>query len=347
MKLKLVDPLQLPNDLAERWRELQATNPGLSSPYFTLAFVQAIARSRPGVRVSVIDDGAAFFPFQHESFGFGVGRPVGSPMSDYHGLIAPAGCELDVREIVRRSGLMGWEFNHVPATQANFAKWGTKEAVSPIIELGQWTGGSGSAREQAARKFRKLEREVGKVTFEFDCRDRDVFDTCLRWKQEQYRRTGLHDAFADSSSRWIKDGLARLFEIREAELSGCLSVLRVDERPVAAHFGMRSRTDLHYWFPSYDPAVGNYSPGVLLLMKMADAAAAAGISRLDLGRGDARYKDQAATGVLPLIEGCVVVQPLAWKMLEARKGARRMARALVQRLKSGGDKTSAAPAEAG
>ncbi len=345
MKLKLVDPLQLPSDLAERWRGLQASNPELSSPYFTLAFVQAIASCRSGVRVAVVDDGEAFFPFQHEPLGFGVVRPVGSPMSDYHGLIAPAGCELDVREIARRSGLLGWEFDHVPATQTSFAKWSSKEAGSPLIELAEWVGGSGSVREQAGRKGRKLEREMGEVTFEFDCRDRDIFFTCLRWKLEQYKRTGMYDVFAGRNGRWMRDSLLRLFEVREPELSGCLSVLRVNGTPVAAHFGMRSRTDLHYWFPSYDISVSSYSPGILLLIRMADAAAAAGLNRLDLGRGDALYKNRVATRIAPLLEGCVVVQPLAYRMLEARKGARRLARALANRLK-GGAKADAAPAEA-
>jgi CelD/BcsL family acetyltransferase involved in cellulose biosynthesis len=241
---------------------------------------------------------------------------------------------------------MGWEFNHVPMTQPAFLKWATKEACSPIVELAQWSGGTGSVREQAGRKLRKLEREMGEVDFEFDCRDRDVFNACLSWKKEQYKRTGMYDIFASRNGRWLKDSLSRLFDVREEELSGRLSVLRVNGTPAAAHFGMRSRTDFHYWFPSYDVAVGSYSPGILLLMKITDATAAAGMNRLDLGRGDARYKSQVATDMLPLVEGCVVVQPLAHGLLQARKGARQMARALKRRLKGEGEKAKTAPAEA-
>ena len=88
--------------------------------------------------------------------------------------------------------------------------------------------------------------------------------------------------------------------------SGVLSVLYVGERPIAAHFGLRSRTVLSCWFPAYDPEFAKYSPGLVLHLRMAEAAAAAGIGMLDLGRGAAEYKDALKTGELTVHEGAVV-----------------------------------------
>jgi CelD/BcsL family acetyltransferase involved in cellulose biosynthesis len=64
-----------------------------------------------------------------------------------------------------------------------------------------------------------------------------------------------------------------------------LSVLRADGRPVAAHFGLRTERVPACWFPAYDPAFAKYSPGLILHLRMAEAAAADGTAYPDPGRG--------------------------------------------------------------
>jgi CelD/BcsL family acetyltransferase involved in cellulose biosynthesis len=344
MRVEIVDPRSIAGDLAARWEQICADTDALSSPYFTLPFVQTIARHRPNTFVAVIDDGAAFFPFQREAFDFGIGRPIGSPISDYHGVISPTEVETDIRAVLRRSGLVGWEFNHVPAAQTSFGPWAHSAAASPTVDLPQWTGGSSSIREQAGRKLRKLQREVGEVEFEFDCRDEEMLDLCLKWKLAQYQRSEMYNILTSRDGAWIRASLREIHRMRETGFSGCLSVLKAAGRPVAAHFGMRSRTDLHYWFPAYDVEFGAYSPGISLLLKMAEAAAAAGLSRLDLGRGDAVYKERVATGTIPLLEGRVVVQPMAFALLDARKQLAQSARRLLRRSKAVAGAAAAAPA---
>jgi CelD/BcsL family acetyltransferase involved in cellulose biosynthesis len=68
---------------------------------------------------------------------------------------------------------------------------------------------------------------------------------------------------------------------------------------------MRSREVLHWWFPAYAPRFAPYSPGILLLLRIARAAAAAGIRAIDLGKGDSRYKSSLMNCTAPLAEGCV------------------------------------------
>ena len=96
-----------------------------------------------------------------------------------------------------------------------------------------------------------------------------------------------------------------------AGFAGTCSVLRAGDEIVAVHAGMRSRSVLHWWFPTYDPRYAAYSPGILLLLRIAAAAAALGIGKIDLGKGDARYKRSLMTGAAPLREGCVELPSLA------------------------------------
>lgn len=68
---------------------------------------------------------------------------------------------------------------------------------------------------------------------------------------------------------------------------------------------LRSFGTLHSWFPGYDREFSNYSPGSLLLYEMARLGAAAGITKIDLGKGAERYKLAFANGRPLLAEGAV------------------------------------------
>ncbi len=125
----------------------------------------------------------------------------------------------------------------------------------------------------------------------------------MRWKSAQYRRTGRRDRFAQA---WIVRLVDLLASGGDPECRGVLSVLYAAERPVAAHFGLRSPTVLSWWFPAYDPTFAKYSPGVLLQLRMLEAAAAEGIGTVDLGSGPARYKESFKTRDLRVYEGAVV-----------------------------------------
>ncbi|MGZ8513090.1 MAG: GNAT family N-acetyltransferase, partial [Candidatus Limnocylindria bacterium] len=54
----------------------------------------------------------------------------------------------------------------------------------------------------------------------------------------------------------------------------------------------------------------SYSPGLILLYELFDAAADAGVSRVDFGKGHERYKSSWMTGEEPLAAGAVDLRPL-------------------------------------
>lgn len=70
------------------------------------------------------------------------------------------------------------------------------------------------------------------------------------------------------------------------------SVLRFDDEPIAFHFGFDYRSRIIWYKPSFDIALGRYSPGSVLLRQLIDYALHHGRSELDLSIGDEPFKER-------------------------------------------------------
>ncbi len=303
VKYSLINVQELDAGLIAAWRSIQEREPRFESPYFCPEFTQAVGRVRGDVRIVVIEnDGrpAGFFP--HQRAAWGRGSPVGGALSDYHGVIAAPAAEWRVVELMRAAGLSVWSFDHLVDTAGRFAPYVTASAAaSPQIDLASFEPSA-----DFARKARKLAREAGELSFSLHAPG--SLGRMFEWKSKQYRASGLTDAFGVA---WTGQLVRRLMEVETPGFAGTCSVLRAGDEIVAVHAGMRSRSVLHWWFPTYNAARAAYSPGILLLLRIAAAIAALGIQRIDLGKGDARYKRSLMTGAAPLREGCVELPSLA------------------------------------
>jgi len=323
MKITRIRAVELDQSLVDRWRQLQAADPTLGSPYFCVEYVQAAAAVRPEVFVGVIEaEGAVQGFFAFEPVSRRVAGPVGGRLSDCHGLLAANGLPLDAAQLVRACGMSIWDFDHVPASQRIFEPHATVHDQSPVMDVAQGyeayldqRKAAGAQRvSQMLRKARKFEREVGTLRFEADCRDPRAFAQVVQWKREQCLRTGVPDFL---SWGWTTELLERIGSVDTPGFAGRLSVLWHDDVILAAHFGMRSASVWHWWFPGYNDAYSDHSPGGILLLRVAEAAAQAGMQHVDLGKGEDAYKRSFATGAIPLLEGSVLVPSLSstWRRL--------------------------------
>jgi CelD/BcsL family acetyltransferase involved in cellulose biosynthesis len=316
----------------ERWSETQGRSPSLASPYFSPEYTRLIAAARPDVRVALLEAGdgpVGFFPFQPGRFG--VGAPVGSLITDYHGVIAAEGVRVDPVALLRACGLKTWRFRHVPAAQTAFEQFTRARCDSAVIDV---SGGFEEyTRERLAagshvvaslaRKERKLERDHGPVRYLEHTPDPAVLALLMEWKVRQYLRTGAINAL---SRGWVREVLALAHGAQGEAFAGVLSLLCAGGRPVAVHLGIRSATVLHSWFPAYDPGFAHYSPGQILFLKMAESSPASGIHTIDLGPGRGQHKLVMKNSGSPLLEGAVEVPSLTAKAAGASRAARRLVR---------------------
>ncbi len=314
MKVHLLNSDELAGEPLRLWLRMQESDPALSSPYFRPEFTAAVAAVRNDVAVALLEEGgevAGFFPFQRDAAGDGV--PLGGWLSDFHGVVAAPGARIEPPELIRKCGLRSWRFHNLLASQEPFVAFHSARTAAACLDLSGGFAAFIAERRRAGsaqiRKLgtlrRKLEREVGPVRFEAQSDDPGELRRLMEWKSAQYRRTSRpNDWFAVP---WIAALLERLQRIRNEGFSGALSVLYAGGEAVAAHFGMRSRRSWHYWFPAYDLRFARYSPGLLLLLEIAAHAAAEGIRRVDLGKGEEPYKRRLANGAVEVAEGRILV----------------------------------------
>lgn len=336
-QVSLVRPEALTEAQLAEWRRFQHGQPLLESPYLCPEFTRIVAGLRPGVLVAVAEEGGrprAFFPFRRRGR---VGIPVGGQLSDCQAVLAEPGWEWDASALVRACGLSVYDFTALRAAQRAFAPFHRGVTPSHVIDLRngfedyvreQREAGRGvrdpfSGRpHQTLGRIQRLEKQVGPLRVAVHDPDPRSLHLLIRWKREQYRRTGVRDVF---SARWTVELLERIHATRTEHFAGVLSTLSVGDRIIAAHMGMRSRSVLHWWFPAYDTAYAKHSPGLILLLEVCRRAAEAGIQEIELGPGDEAYKPLIANRGIPVAAGFVGSASLPLWCRQLRHGTEALA----------------------
>jgi CelD/BcsL family acetyltransferase involved in cellulose biosynthesis len=333
VKVSVVAGRDLDFSLRDRWRQLQRSNPDLGSPYFCVEFTEALALAHAGVEVAVIEEGGepvAFFPYHRCPRA--TAKPIGGLLSDYQGFICAPHFFCDPLEILKACSLVAWDFDHLITSQTFFAPFYLSQDVSPILDLANGFDAY-SASIHAARaesiKLRRLERDWGPTRFVLHSDNRRDLDEVLGWKSAQYLATGKRDLFL---TPWVRKTVERIHTMRSKSFSGILSLLYVEDRVIAGHFGMRAGTVWHYWFPAYDPTFARYSPGLILLLRMAEAAPSLGVRTIDFGKGLAIYKERFRNGYVTVAQGSVMRPSLLKVGRQINRQGRSLARNLLRRV---------------
>jgi CelD/BcsL family acetyltransferase involved in cellulose biosynthesis len=331
-RVKVIPGHALDSALVEDWRALQQSNPDLQNPCFAPEFTQAVAAARNDVEIATIEKHGgivAIFPFQRKAGGRGI--PVGGIVSDYQGLICHPDFSCDPKELLKACGLISWDFDRLLATQQPFQPFHKLCEPSAVIDLSAGYEAYVAERRAAGTEqikkcmnlMRRLQLEVGSIRFVPHSLDRASLATVLSWKSVQYRKTGWRDLFA---LKWGRSLVEHIHATQSESFAGMLSLLYAGDNLVAGHLGMRSRSVWHYWFPAYNPRFAKYSPGLILLLKMAERAPQIGLRTIDLGTGLTLYKRRLMNASVSVAEGSV--ERPSW--LSFLRRARRKAKRLVQ-----------------
>jgi len=304
---------------AERdsWHAIQEIVPALASPFLSPEFADIVAASRNDVHVAVLSDAdspVGFFSFQRSRSGFG--RPVGGKLADHQGVVVRPREDWDLVALLRAAGLSAYAFDHADPVHPQLRPYISEFDESPVLDLSK---GFRAYREvarsrrlggphEAEIKKRRLERRVGELRFALRDEDPKVLETLMRWKSSQYLRTTGFDPLGLS---WVREVIGRVHVSKGKNFSGALSSLRVGDRLAAVHLGLRSRDVLASWIPAYEVGLAKHSPGMVLLLMLAEAASADGVSLLDLGKGPESYKRRFTADSIPVVAGAVAVGPLA------------------------------------
>jgi len=288
----------------ETWRRLLEPQP---LAFLSYAYVRSIASCVPLVRICrIMQDGrtVAFFPFQYRSImhaAAGIGERLGGELSDYFGLVAEPEFRIEARMLLGLCGLKSLYFTHLDESQQENGLVGEQREVGYRIDFPHGGEAFWEQKGRDDKKFtsdterreRKLIREHGVLRFVFSESDaQQALNRLIADKRAQYSRTHATDVLSGTRTQ---DILRALCQTRDVQCSGIVSTLYAGDTWVASHFGLRSGSTLHYWFPVYNPALKAFAPGRILLKQIIQSAQSHGLERIDRGAGDSVAKRDFAT----------------------------------------------------
>jgi CelD/BcsL family acetyltransferase involved in cellulose biosynthesis len=301
--------------LRNRFVTLRATQQDFKTPFFSLGFLDCVHAARGDVDVIVMEDGdqvVGMLPIHR------LGRvavPAGRFLNDAHNVIADSQTQLDWLWTLDRCNLKSFDFHALVGSRygmretsilGNTQSFSADLGTSSVKFLQALESDHGTIRRQE-QKTRKMQREIGPVTLELDCRDPALLEQAIQWKSNQYQRTNILDLF---KPHWTRTLMYLMHEKPPVQMAvtptrGVLSVLRAGEEVVAMHYGMVESGLLHYWFPAYDPKFACYSPGTALFKSIVRASTDAGIHCIDMGYGEQPYKRKQTDTITLVSHGCV------------------------------------------
>ncbi len=315
LKADIVSPSELSEDDIAAWNGFTSEFPDLSVAFLSYPYALAAEKSFPNVRVCRVqhnDRPVIFFAFQFRSLAhrwFGIGERLAGDLSDYFGIVGERTARIDPRTLLRLSGLRALLFTHLDESQSDFGLSGEAPEPGHLIDFPNGGAAFWQERRLLDKKFvadterreRNLVRDFGPARFDFQSADTDTdLEKLIVAKREQYARTKTGDALRGRSTNAF---LLSLSKTDHPLCSGILSTLYAGDTWVASHFGLRCNRTLHYWFPVYNPQLGSYGPGRLLLRQILNSGNEYGISRIDRGAGDTVAKRDFSTSQHHFLQG--------------------------------------------
>lgn len=335
LQIEVLRPADLTSGHANLWASFRAARPELSSPYFDLRYTLAAGEVAPEARVAMIrKEGVVvgFLPFQRRG---GLIQPLGAPLTDYHGLIAPTGAGIDLAAVLRAIGAGRFQFGGLAGFDGPLPPRALRRQAM-VADLSQGyhayvearrKAGQGGFLKDKRRRDGALRRDHD-VRFEFRRADPAGIEAVVAMKRRQLKASGQHDIFACG---WTEDLLHRLAAEDAPDFGLRLAALYADDRMIAAELGLRSGQAYHLWFPVYDAQFARYSPGSLMTLATLEAVAEQGVVSVDFGPGGEAYKQAFADPGHEVVEGVLTAgapAALAETFNPAAAGGRRLSRRL-------------------
>ena len=172
------------------------------------------------------------------------------------------------------------------------------------------------------RRRRKLEKEVGELTFRFDDRRPETRRTAMQWKSAQYQRSQCTDQFAAPEHVRFFEELAQRDLLQVSSLSA-------GDQLLAIHLGAFAEGRLYWWVPAYDEAYAQFSPGRLMLELIIEASFQHGHREFDFLIGGEAYKWHYATHTRLI--GDLGEMPLSLRLSRAAESAKETGKSIVRR----------------
>lgn len=292
------------------WEALRASNKATYSPYFHLDYTLLISDLRDDVFIACVYENElpiGFLPYQGQRFA----RPVGAPMTDYHGFICKEDADFNTVEILKTAGIGAYHFSASVNSQMSSHFQSEDDGVLMELSAGAklWREArDGSYRRHLKsnrRRIRKATEDIGEPRFVWLSKEQSVFDQLVAWKKQKFAETGKYDVL---SADWTLELLSKLWQRNNGGLKCDMQALYFGNRLAAIDLGLSDGQTFHSWIVAYDGELHSYAPGIQLLEGLLDATDTLGYTRIDLGVGTDGYKRHYATEAVKAGTGFIAAQ---------------------------------------
>ena len=311
MKYKLYRPKDLSTEQWQIYAALRDARAIYDDPFFDPDFARLVGEVREDTRIGFASDRNGVFAVWPMHIRPGNwARPIGAPFSDWNGPILSADTALSAQEILAGFEVSGFttqgfmpgsvaKTNDLKRVGANISDLSAGWDKYISIQQAHWP----KHFKKMRRIYRKIERDLGDFTFVWRDTSDAAFETTLKWKREQFARTGYFDVL---NAAWTRDLLDRLRGFEGPRLKARLSTLSFGDSLGAAEFNLQSDTILHGWITSFDQNYRSYSPGNILLQQLLEAMPQEGLTSYDAGPGHDHYKRHYANQQMPIESGVII-----------------------------------------
>lgn len=344
LRAEVIRPSELSAGDVATWHQMLEASPLLQRAFFTPEFALACERATGRARVAVLHANSticAFMPFQFRDVWcqrLHSAERIGGGLSDNAGIIAGPDFRTNTNTLLRLCRLASLNISHIMEGQDRFglqADWSDYSYVTALDDGPDAYFSMLLARDRDfVRDTERSERRAGKTLGQLQLVETsevsaEAVGALVAMKRLQYQRTQVRDAFD------VPGNLSIIEQLRGSPAPGCQLVLVrliAGKQLLAQHLGLRYHNVLSWWFPVYDIAVRNLSPGRLLLWHVIRHATDSGLALIDYGAGEALYKQQFSTGRLRMGRAVWSAETMrsylaqAWQSLEWRLDARRRAK---------------------
>ena len=292
------------------WKALRASNAATYSPYFHLDYTLLLSELRDDVFIACVYENGlpiGFLPYQGPRFA----RPVGAPMTDYHGFICKEDSAFNVVDVLKAAGIGAFHFSASINSQMSAHFQSEDDGV--LMELGLGAKSWRDARDSSyrrhlksnRRRIRKAAEDIGEPRFVWQSTDQAIFDQLIAWKKQKFTETGKYDVL---SAEWTMELLTQLWQRQNKGLKCDMQALYFGDRLAAIDLGLSDGHTFHSWIVAYDGELHSYAPGIQLLEGLIDEAQSLGYQRIDLGVGTDGYKRHYATETVKAGTGFIAAQ---------------------------------------
>jgi len=235
---------------------------------------------------------------------------IGTPRADYNHVVHNTTAQFDVLESAFRALLatpIKWKrcvFAKIPEESWLATQFDCLEKIRDLhiylesTSVASYLDLHGNASEIVApllrkKTFRSYEnklRRQGELHFRHIEQSSEILAHLPGLFQQHMGRwtvAGGGSIFTDERNRHFYEELAKRLDPSQYLR---FSVLELDGRPIAQHFGFESHGRFIYYKPTFDIDFWNFSPGQVLLRKLLEYSAARKLLEFDFTTGDESYK---------------------------------------------------------